>query len=254
MATATYVYCLVRRVRKPSSSGVPAGVPAAATPELYPVAKGLWLVAASVPLETYGPGALEQSSGDLEWVSRVALAHEATVEHFLHQPGASVVPMKVFTLFTSAQRAASEMRRRQPELDDVLDRVEGCEEWGVRVVRSEEAKPARRGPAPATGTAFLAARKGARDEARAARTAAVEAAQTAFDRLAEIARDGRRRSPDGSQSAAPLLDAAFLVPARRRARFHAEAARAAREIARHGAQMTLTGPWPPYNFVAGDGR
>lgn len=235
-------------------SGVPAGVPAAGTCELHPVARGLWLVAASVPMETYGPGALERSSRDLEWVSRVALAHEATVEHFLHQSGAGVIPMKVFTLFTNAGRAVSEMRRRQAELDHVLDRVAGCEEWGMRVVRSAQARPARRGQPAATGTAFLAARKGVRDDARTARAAAVEAAQTAFDRLAEIARDGRRRSPDGPGAAAPLLEAAFLVPARRRARFHAEAARAAREIARHGAQMTLTGPWPPYNFVAGDGR
>lgn len=254
MATATYVYCLVRRARKPSASGVPPGVPAAGPSAAHPVAKGLWLVAASVPMAVYGPGALERSSGDLEWVSRVALAHEATVEHFLRQPGAGVIPMKVFTLFTSAERAVSEMRRRQVELDDVLDRVEGCEEWGVRVVRSGGTTPAGRGPRSATGTAFLAARKGARDEARAARAAAVEAAQTVFARLAEIARDGRQRTPDGPQSAAPLLDAAFLVPERRRARFHAAAARAAREIARHGAQMTLTGPWPPYNFVAGDGR
>ena len=48
----------------------------------------------------------------------------------------------------------------------------------------------------------------------------------------------------------PLLDAAFLVPVRRRARFRAAAADAARQVTQQGAQFTVTGPWPAYNFVS----
>jgi hypothetical protein len=39
------------------------------------------------------------------------------------------------------------------------------------------------------------------------------------------------------------------VPATRRARFRSLARRLAAGSAKAGAQMTLTGPWPAYNFV-----
>ena len=73
-------------------------------------------------------------------------------------------------------------------------------------------------------------------------------------RLAPVARATRRREtePKGVVTP-PLLDAAFLVPAASLARFKSAARRAAASCARAGAEMTLTGPWPPYNFVqAGD--
>jgi hypothetical protein len=84
---------------------------------------------------------------------------------------------------------------------------------------------------------------------------AAEAAEAAFTSLSEIARDGRRRGDDVPADARPLLDAAFLVHAGSRRRFHAAAERVAKDVARSGAQLTLTGPWPPYNFVgAGEAR
>jgi hypothetical protein len=52
----------------------------------------------------------------------------------------------------------------------------------------------------------------------------------------------------------PLLDAAFLVPVRRRARFRALAERAAEDVLQRGGRLTLTGPWPAYNFVSAAGQ
>ena len=46
-----------------------------------------------------------------------------------------------------------------------------------------------------------------------------------------------------------LLDAAFLVPASRSARFRSLAAREARTLDREGYLVTLSGPWPAYSFV-----
>jgi hypothetical protein len=47
-----------------------------------------------------------------------------------------------------------------------------------------------------------------------------------------------------------LLDAAFLLPARRAAAFRAAVRAAAGRLARRGIEVTLTGPWPPYHFVS----
>jgi hypothetical protein len=249
MATATYLYCLVQSARKPSVARVPRGLPAATPAVPAQLAERLWVVHSQVPLDQYGPGPLEASLKDLDWVSRIALAHEAVVEHFAALPGATVIPMKLFTMFSNVARALAGMRGQRAELNRVFARLEGCEEWGVRVLRSERQKPATATARPSTGTAFLAGRKQARDEARTAMLAAATAAEAVYASLAEIAAEHRRRTSEAPGVVAPLLDAAFLVPTRRRARFQSAAQKVARQVSETGAQMTLTGPWPPYNFV-----
>ncbi len=248
MTTATYLYCLVQSARKPSMARVPRGLPGATAAVPAQLAERLWVVHSEVPLDQYGPGPLEASLKDLDWVSRIALAHEAVVEHFAALPGATVIPMKLFTMFSNVGRALAEMRGRRAELKRVFARLAGCEEWGVRVLRSEQ-KPARAAARPSTGTAFLAARKQVRDDARTAMLAAATAADAVYASLAGIAAEHRRRTSDAPGVVAPLLDAAFLVPARRRARFRSAAQKVARQVSETGAQMTLTGPWPAYNFV-----
>jgi hypothetical protein len=47
-----------------------------------------------------------------------------------------------------------------------------------------------------------------------------------------------------------LLDAAFLVAQGKARPFQEAAKKAASALAKDGYELTLTGPWPPYNFVA----
>ena len=184
MATATYIYCLVQSARKPSTARVPRGLPGATPAVPEELGPRLWVVHSDVPLDQYGPGPLEASLKDLDWVSRIAVAHEAVVEHFTALPGATVIPMKLFTMFSSVERAVAEMRGRRAELKRVFSRLEGCEEWGVRVLRGERQQPSTTAAKPSSGTAFLAARKQARDDARAAMSAAATAADAVYRSLA----------------------------------------------------------------------
>jgi hypothetical protein len=251
--TATYLYCLVNASTRPTTSRAPRGLPGASALSLLPFGRASWLVVADVPLDTYGPDRLDAALGDLDWVSAIAVAHEAVVEHFTRRRGATVIPMKLFTMFSTRARALAEMQTRRADIQAVLKRLRGCEEWGVRVHRSPGTRrqPAIEKTAGArSGAAFLTARKQARDSVRELAAAGLEAADRAFSQLAPVARETRRRdeAPEGA-SVPPLLDAAFLVPAVRRARFRALAGKAAADCAKAGAAMTLTGPWPAYNFV-----
>jgi hypothetical protein len=249
--TAVYVYCIVSAGSRPSARRAPSGLPGAARPSVEGLGHRLWLVVAAVPLETYGPGQLETALKDMQWVGRVALAHEAVVEHFARAKGATVVPAKLFTMFSTLDRAVADTRSRRGDIRDALRRIVGCEEWGVRIVRVPERAPARAARSPsASGAAFLAAKKRARDAKIESVRAALDAAHAVYDRLSALARDARRRddAPDAA-TMPPLLDAAFLVPTGRRARFKSAARRAAAGCAQSGAAMTLSGPWPAYNFV-----
>ena len=248
--TATYLYCIVHASRVPSPSRAPRGLPGATPPAVAGLARSFWLVTASVPLDMYAPEPLEASLRNVQWVTDIALAHESVVEHFAQQTGATVIPMKLFTLFSSEKLALEETRSRVPDLEAVVRRIAGCEEWGVRITRrlpTAEVSPSRADKAE-SGTDFLSAKKAARDRARESAGAAAEAAENAYSSLSAIARDARRRRdpPDGATTP-PLLDAAFLVPLDRRRRFKAAVKKLADSSGR--TVVTLTGPWPSYNFI-----
>ena len=250
--TATYLYCVVHAARKPLANRAPRGLPGSSRPALAALSRSLWLVTASVPLETYGPDSLESLLRDVQWVTDLALAHESVVEHFARQARATVIPMKLLTMFSSDTRAIEDMRSRRRDLESVAKRIAGCEEWGVRILRrppvSSSAQP--RKTDRTSGTTFLAAKKAARDAARESASAAADAAERAFTVLAKLARDTRRRDdiPEGA-TAPPLLDAAFLVPTGSRTRFKAAVKKLAGTSSEVGIDLTLTGPWPSYNFV-----
>lgn len=258
--TGIYVYCITKSRQRPSLLRVPAGLPGATPPELVDVGDGIRLVAAEVPLETYGSEALDARLRDLDWVGKIALAHEAVVEHFARRAGLVVIPMKLFTMFSSRERAVREVSRRRKSIEAAARRIAGAEEWGIRIMRSAAvagAAPSGRSTKVGTvsGAAFLAAKKQAREAARAAKVAAVESALGAFERLAALSRDARRRDDvPASAATPPLLDAAFLVPSSQRARFKAAARREAARCAKAGAELTLSGPWPAYNFVESGSR
>jgi hypothetical protein len=257
--TAVYLYCVVRAARRPALSRVPPGLPEGARPEAQRVSPSLWLIVSDVPLDAYGPPRLEPQLRDLDWVSSIALAHEAVVEHFSRSRGATVVPMKLFTMFSSLDKALEDIGRRRAAIERAMRRIAGCEEWGIRVTRVPGAAapaPTGNGSRPKSGAAFLAARKQARDAAAAGRAGAVAGAEQAYERLRRRARDAHRRERGGEPGTnPPILEAAFLVPAGKRTSFKAEARRQAAAVAAAGAEMTLTGPWPAYNFVgAGEER
>jgi hypothetical protein len=250
---AVYLYGLVKSVRRPLARGVPAGVPGAGRPRLIPAGRARWLVAADVPLDLYSASKIERGLRDLNWVADCAVAHEGVVEHFARR--GTMLPMKLFTIFTSEARALEHLSRDRQRIDRTLRRIDGCTEWGVKVLAP--APPAAKQPGAPTarsGTAFLAAKKRVRDEARAAAAQALETAGGVFPALARFAKEARRKPPPDVAGSRLVLDAAYLVAARRRVRFKAEAARLASRCARVGCEMVLTGPWPPYNFVQADGE
>jgi hypothetical protein len=88
-----------------------------------------------------------------------------------------------------------------------------------------------------------------RDDARQAALKAGQAADEAFLTLARHAKSAHRRDLSASAAAPPLLDAAFLVSSKAKGRFRKAVTQLSRGCRRAGGTLTLTGPWPAYNFV-----
>jgi hypothetical protein len=219
------------------------------------VGRGLWLVVADAPLDRYGEDAINRKLSDLDWVSRAAIAHEAVVESFTSQR--ALLPMKLFTIFTSDDRAVDHVRHDRPRIELLVKRVTNHQEWGVRVTRPRpESKPAgaRRTPvskSARTGLNYLSRKKSERDAAAELAQRARETVGNLYERLSARSTLARRRlGRDLPVQGGPLLlDAAFLVSRSRVSAFRALAGREARRLARDGYRIALTGPWPPYTFV-----
>jgi gas vesicle protein GvpL/GvpF len=207
----------------------------------------MWLIVADAPRAAYGSAAIERGLQDMAWVSARALAHEAVVEHFAAGP---LLPMKLFTLFADDERARVHFSARRQALRRALDRVAGRHEWGVRLSGDGQAPPPRRAPRPSSGTQFLLAKKAQREQASRRVEEAGQEADGLFRVLSRHADDAQRRPPVAAAAGARLwLDAAFLVPRARGRAFRAALQRESRRLAGLGFRVTLTGPWPPYNFV-----
>ena len=255
MSELTYLYCVVQRDKPPPLARAPRGPPGTGVPRAIDAGGGLWLVASDAPAAQYGESAIERGLQDLAWVSERALPHEAVIE-FVGRAG-TVLPMKLFTLFRNDERAVEHVAGQRRRIDRLLERLAGREEWGLRMLLDEpraleRAAQSARGEAKgSSGTEFLLRKKKQRDVSREVIERGGEHATALFDELALRADDARRRPPPpGPAGHRVLLDAAFLVRRSRVKPFQAAVRKAAARLGRDGFELTLSGPWPPYNFVA----
>ena len=257
----TYVYCLVRSARRPSLPGLPPGIPGSKEVRLLDAGSGLWVVVTSVPRGDYDEAALARGLQNLDWVSRRAMAHESVVEQFL--TATAVLPMQLFALFVSDERALEHVNSDRTRIDRILTRIERHLEWGLRLSFDEKAARqavedshgrVRAGATTtmrSTGSEYLARKRDLLDVTRVQITAAKAEADRLYRVMSREASEARRRT--ATEQAAPgsrlLLDAAFLVPVRRAAAFRSALRKQARTLDAAGIVVSLTGPWPPYNFI-----
>jgi hypothetical protein len=163
--------------------------------------------------------------------------------------------MQLFTLFTSDERALEHVRRDRRRIDGILNRIERQHEWGLRLTWDEkavrEAVTARGKASPASGSAYLSRKRDLLDVTRVQLVEAKAEANRLFRAMAKEATDARRRGSLERAAAGSrlLLDAAFLVPVKRAAAFRSALRKQTRAFQSSGIVVSLTGPWPPYNFI-----
>jgi hypothetical protein len=260
---ATYVYGVVKAQSKSRAAIAPPkipkgvkGLPEAGAPRILDAAGDYHVVVSSVPLPSYSAESIEAKLRDLDWVGVAAAAHETVVERAAAL--GTVVPMKLFTIFTSDDRAIAHVSKMKRDLDRVVTKIAGCDEWGLRILfdeaRALERKQAEQkrkdATGPITGKSFLLRKKAQEETRRVLTFEAKEEVDELFDRLERAARKAVRRPPPNRELAGRvLLDAVFLVPQKGVAKFKSTIAGTAKELVREGYQITLTGPWPAYSFV-----
>jgi hypothetical protein len=216
-------------------------------------------VAAPVDLDEFGEAGLARNLEDRAWLEERVRRHEAVLERVVaHGP---VVPFRFGAIYSRAEDVRAMLEERHEELAAALARVRGRVELGVKGWLDRERLESRlareRPPAsPASaGRAYLERRRAERDDAGEAGARALHAARAAHERLLELATAGVVNRPQprelSRRSEQMVLNAAYLVPAGdTRLREVVDALN--RESERLALTFEVTGPWPPYNFVAAE--
>lgn len=224
-------------------------MPGGEAPRVLPLTKpAVSLIVSDVPADRYSTGAIEARLSDLDWVTRAGTAHHAVADALVATH--TVIPFRLFTLFSSDEKVLSTLGRRAKAIDSALARVAGKAEWVLKVSKPTSASTTSLDPgtSAATGTSFLQ-RKAAAKQAAVESVKRIRAeAAGAYEALAALATDSFLRDVEAVPGL--LLDASFLVPARKVAAVKRELSRAAAGLLEAGCRVSFTGPWPPYSFVA----
>jgi len=213
----------------------------------------------------YAPATLETNSGNVEWLSPRAVAHDRVLTWASdHGP---VVPLPMFSLFSGGDAVRTMLHDRAEQLSSTLARVARGREYALRVYRIDaELLRAMTSLSPrleelagvaasaSPGQRYLLERKldsEKKTELRALSQRIVEEIVSALSPQAEqTTRSPIPRAVDADAARGTMvLNAAFLVATDRLKAFQKTLTSLVARHDAHGFRFDFTGPWPPYHFV-----
>jgi hypothetical protein len=226
---------------------------------------GMVAVASRLDGNDYAAERVERGTADMEWLAPRAMAHDRVLT-WASDHGA-VVPLPMFSLFSSDAAVRSMLRSRSEQLRTALARASEGREYALRVYRLDDelravasqlsprlAELEQAAAAASPGQRYLLERKLENERKTELRSIGATIAREILTTLRPIATDtveGRLlpKPASGSTENPLVLDAAFLIPSERLESFrHALTSLVERHGSR-GFRFDFTGPWPPYHFV-----
>ena len=228
--------------------GVPASVPGAGVPRLLAIDRDVWAVVADAPLERFAGEPLQQEMQDVEAISRHAVAHASVIEFFFRR--APVIPLKLFTLFSSDEKARAHVRSRLAPLKRMFAALRGLEEWGVRIIAGEvEAEAAR---TLDSGRDYLQLKKRLHEQTVAPPRATMRAVNGALRSLGRLASKTRKETFPAAGRGRPYVTRRVVSRQRRSGATpgRSRPPALATALAAEGHRLEMSGPWPPYHFVS----
>ncbi|MGW8554726.1 GvpL/GvpF family gas vesicle protein [Streptomyces tubercidicus] len=222
-------------------------------------AGGLAALVSSVPAGAFSAEGMKAQLENLTELEEIARTHHTVVE--AAHAGATVLPMRLATVYLDDARVRAMLRERGAEFDALLSRLEGHAELGVKVYADPRAaaadpRPAAEGPDRAAppvspGRAYLQQRRARRQIQRDAYRAAGALADEVRGRATGLARDRVTHCPQQGELASGagenIANEAYLVPVDRLREFHRALAGLADGVP--GVRIEVTGPWAPYSFA-----
>lgn len=230
-------------------------------------AGGLAVLVSRVPSAEFGAEPLRHNLNDLTWLERVARAHEAVLDRTLAD--ATIVPLRMCTIYETADSVRRMLERERASFFDALSALDDRFEWAVKVLidsrrlldavhaGDEGGDPKAEAQERGEGSSYMLRRRSERAARESAATIARSVADDVHGRLGDWAVDAISRPPQNrdlsGHSGEMVLNAAYLVQRSRTDELRGLVAELEDRHRGLGVTIELTGPWPPYNFIPGDG-
>jgi len=200
------------------------------------------------------PSELAVDADDLSETGRLAVlarGHDAVVRAAADV--GPVLPLRFGTAVPDEEAARTLLRTHAASAAEQLLRIGTAREWGVRLVRTlapgaEPALAGRLRTDDVSGTEYLSRRREELQRGDDLTRTAAEYAERLQDELSAHVTESLRRG--GSTGSSLLLDMAYLVPTAAEAEFLGRVQQLTEDLEAHGLALEVTGPWPPYSFVA----
>lgn len=261
---AFYVYCI-------AESAAAAQLPAESLPAAIEEGSKLeWVVvdelaalSSRVSLESYSEESLAEHLSDASWTAIRAMRHETVAEYVAKRAG--IVPLRFGTIYLERAGIERMLSENGRELRQILERLRGCEEWGVNIYCDQSVlmsgitsvSPilrdlAERAAQASPGQSYLMQKKIDTlkvDEARNALNRIVEQIEKTLSEQSDDAKRLRVLKVEATEHGELKAKFAFLVTRSRFEEFRDAAERLAQEHQSAGVRLELTGPWPAYNFT-----
>ena len=194
-----------------------------------------------VPANEFGEQ-LASNMENLEWLSGATVRHQRVVSQIAE--ATTLLPARFGTVFNSEQSLAEHVRTEKEKLSKTLARIEGTEEWGVKLFLN---------PSPPASPIEVSS---GRDYLRAKSAMIQVKKRSQLDPdVAEFARElqsiAAESAPAGKVSSGQNnleWQASFLVRKKDRPKWDKLLKRYATRWADR-REIQCTGPWPPYSFV-----
>ena len=184
---------------------------------------------------------LASNMENLEWLSAASVRHQRTVSHISEV--VTILPARFGTVFKSEQSLLEHIRAEKGRLQETLERIEGTEEWGVKLFLN-----------PSPPASPIEATSG-HDYLRAKAMVQVKKRTELDPDVVEFARElqaiAADSAPAGKVSSGQNnleWQASFLVRKKDRPKWDTMLKRYATRWADR-REIQCTGPWPPYSFV-----
>ena len=261
---AFYVYCIAESAI--ASKLPPESLPSAIEEDSkleWVVTGELAALSSQVPLASYNEESLAEHLSDASWTAARAMRHETIAEYVAKR--AAIVPLRFGTIYLERAGIERMLSEKGTELREILERLRGCEEWGVNVFCDQSVlmssitsvspvlrELSERAAQASPGQSYLMQKKIDAlkvDESRAALNRIIEEIEKTLSEQSDDAKRLRVLKVEATEHGELKAKFAFLIKRSVFENFRDAAEHLAQEHQAAGVRLELTGPWPAYNFT-----
>ncbi|NND72701.1 MAG: GvpL/GvpF family gas vesicle protein [Rhodothermales bacterium] len=261
---ALYVYGILSEGSVPTDDDLPStGIDANRSVEI--VGYGSLRAAVSfVPVAEFSGDTFKVKLQDKEWLKEKVKLHSAVLESL--NTDRTIIPMRFCTVYRNEKEVIQLLERNEDHYQTVLQKIEGKQEWSVRIYRDEEKLAAKVAESDRLVESSLGSisigvvdfvkeemeRLNKIDGEQAIELMSQHCSSRSHASLMECATDGlfKPSMDDRGQSKDNIvLNAAYLVPIEKQDLLRDEISRLGSEYSELGFRFEIHGPWPPYHFV-----